>query len=43
MSPELLKIYSGSGLGEFNPEKNDIFSLGLSFIRLYFILKENYL
>ena len=34
MSPELLLIYSGSGFGEFNPEKSDIFSTGLTFLRL---------
>ena len=34
MSPELLSIYAGIGSGDFNPEKNDIFSLGLSFLRV---------
>ena len=34
MSPELLLIYSRSGFGEFNPEKSDIFSSGITFIRL---------
>jgi len=38
MSPELLKIYGKSGIGEFNPEKSDIFSLGLSFLRLILLL-----
>ena len=34
MSPELLKISSGLGIGEFNPELSDIFSLGISFLRI---------
>ena len=41
MSPELLQIYSRSGFGEFNPEKSDIFSAGLTFIRLSILLYEN--
>ena len=41
MSPELLLIYSHSGIGEFNPEKSDIFSTGLSFLRLSLLLNEN--
>jgi len=41
MSPELLKIYSTSGSGEFNAEKSDIFSTGLTFIRLSLSLEEN--
>ena len=41
MSPELLQIYSQSGFGEFNPEKSDIFSTGLTFLRLWLLLKEN--
>jgi len=41
MSPELLKIYNKSGFGEFNPEKNDIFSLGLSFLSFYFHFNYN--
>ena len=41
MSPELLNIYSKSGFGEFNPEKSDIFSLGITFIRLSLLLLEN--
>ena len=28
-------------LGQFNPEKSDIFSLGLTFLRLILLLKEN--
>ena len=39
MSPELLLIYSKSGFGEFNPEKSDIFSSGLTFIRLSLLLE----
>ena len=34
MSPELLKISNGLGSGEFNPELSDIFSLGISFLRI---------
>ena len=41
MSPELLAIYSKSGFGEFNPEKSDIFSAGLTFLRLALLLSEN--
>ena len=41
MSPELLLIYAKSGFGEFNPEKSDIFSTGITFLRLALLLKEN--
>ena len=41
MSPELQLIYSKSGTGEFNPEKSDIFSAGLTFLRLALELGEN--
>ena len=41
MSPELLKIYTRSGFGEFNPEKSDIFSTGLTFLRLSLLLNEH--
>ena len=41
MSPELLLIYSKSGFGEFNPEKSDIFSTGITFTRLALLLYEN--
>ena len=41
MSPELLQIHSKSGFGEFNPEKSDIFSSGLTFLRLSLILNED--
>ena len=41
MSPELIQIYNRSGIGQFNPEKSDIFSLGLSFLRLVLLLTEN--
>ncbi len=34
MSPELLLISKGLGHGEFNPELSDIFSLGISFLRI---------
>ena len=41
MSPELKLIYSKSGIGLFNPEKSDIFSTGLTFIRLSLLLNED--
>ena len=34
MSPELVNITNGIGIGEFNPELSDIFSLGMSFLRI---------
>ena len=34
MSPELLLLQNGLGRGEFNPELSDIFSLGISFLRI---------
>ena len=34
MSPELVRIKNGLGTGEFNPELSDIFSLGMSFLRI---------
>ena len=34
MSPELINITNGIGTGEFNPELSDIFSLGISFLRI---------
>ena len=40
MSPELFKIYVKSGFGEFNPEKSDIFSTGITFLRLSLLLNE---
>ena len=41
MSPELLLIYSKSGSGEFNPDLSDIFSTGLTFLRLSLLLDKN--
>ena len=41
MSPELKLNYLGSGFGLFNPEKSDIFSTGLTFLRLSLLLFEN--
>ena len=41
MSPELLIIFSKSGFGQFNPEKSDIFSNGLAFLRLILLLLQN--
>jgi hypothetical protein len=41
MSPEMLKIYLGLGFGNLEPEKNDIFSLALTYLRLTLNLNEN--
>ena len=43
MSPELKQINDGntSGMGEFNPELADIFSLGITFLRFVLNLSEN--
>ena len=41
MSPELIVINNGNDIGEFNPIKNDIFSLGLTFLRKTLLLIEN--
>ena len=41
MSPEMLKIYLGLGFGDLEPEKNDIFSLGLTYLRLILNINEN--
>ena len=40
MSPELVKLSNGIGIGIFDAEKCDIFSLGLTFLRLLLNLKE---
>ena len=40
MSPEMLRISNGIGTGEFNPELSDIFSLGISFLRVSLNLEE---
>ena len=34
MSPELIEIRDGFGKGEFNPELADMFSLGMSLLRI---------
>ena len=34
MAPELIAIINGIGSGEFDPEKCDVYSLGLSFLRI---------
>ena len=34
MAPELIEITNGIGTGEFDPERCDIYSLGMSFIRI---------
>ena len=41
MSPELVKILNGIGIGEFNPELADVFSLGITFLRFTLKLNEN--
>ena len=41
MSPELLLIHLGTGTWTFDPEKTDIFSLGLTFLRLILLLTED--
>ena len=43
MSPELKLIREGntSGIGEFNPELADIFSLGITFLRFILDLHES--
>ena len=45
MSPELILINNGindnKGIGKFDPVKNDIFSLGLTFLRKTLLLNEN--
>ena len=41
MSPELIIIFSKSGFGKFNPNKSDIFSLGLTLLRLWLLLNES--
>ena len=41
MSPELLSIFSLSGFGKFNPNKSDIFSLGLTLLRLWLLIIES--
>ena len=38
MAPELIDIINGIGKGEFNPELSDIYSLGLSFLRITLML-----
>ena len=40
MSPELLKLSIGKGYGCFDPEKCDIFSLGITFLRYSLLLIE---
>ena len=40
MSPELIEITNGKGIGVFDPELCDIFSLGITFLRISLKLKE---
>ena len=40
MSPELVKLNNGIAIGIFDAEKCDIFSLGLTFLRLLLNFKE---
>ena len=39
MLPELIKLNNGLDIGYFDAEKCDIFSLGISFLRLSLNLK----
>ena len=43
MSPELKQICDGntSGMGEFNPELADVFSLGITFLRFVIDISES--
>ena len=41
MSPELIKLNNGIEIGIFDAEKCDIFSLGLTFLRVSLLLDEN--
>ena len=41
MSPELIKLNNGLDIITFDAEKCDIFSLGISFLRLSLNLKES--
>lgn len=45
MSPEMKQIYNGYSveIENYNPEKSDIFSLGLSYLRIIILLEELYL
>ena len=42
MSPEMKSIYNGLliELENYNPEKSDIFSLGITYLRLILFLNE---
>ena len=42
MSPEFKQLYSACGSEglNFNPEKSDIFSLGITYLRVILIIKE---
>ncbi len=41
MSPELKKMYNIQSEINFNPEKSDIFSLGITYIRAALLLESN--
>ena len=41
MSPEMSSIHNIANSDYFDPVKSDIFSLGLTFLRLINILEEN--
>ena len=42
MSPEMINVWMNSNsFGEFIPEKSDIYSLGLSFIRVFKLWNES--
>ena len=45
MSPEMKLLYNGleNELLDYNPEKCDIFSLGITFLRIILLINENLL
>ena len=44
MSPELIEIYQNKVEKiNFDPEKSDLFSLGISFLQSVLLLNENYI
>ena len=44
MAPEIKLIYNNEiNEIDFNPEKSDIFSLGITILRIILLLTENYL
>ena len=43
MSPEMLLIHTENNIYKFNPEKSDLFSLGITFIKTILLLNRNYI